>query len=177
MQRCQPSSVPLQQGRHVGFPYEPRKGFVEATMQVQDINIEPPYLPNEGQGEVTAEEEHLSDEAEREGSRNCRSKVKCIRKYQERKLNRNRIPQRVNEKQIPKSVSYSEATVAEKFRKENERKDHSKILFREKRAGGHEDNQDNESELREVPKVLERPASEDDITPDHGDEREITKDR
>ena len=63
MQRCQPSSVPLQQGRHVGFPYEPRKGFVEATMQVQDINIEPPYLPNEGQGEVPAESEQGNRES------------------------------------------------------------------------------------------------------------------
>src|SRR5207247_9929445 len=103
------------------------------------------------------------------------SKAECNRKYQRRKLNRNGIPQRGNEKQSAKSVSYSEATVAEKFRKENERKDHSKILFREKRAGGHEDNQDNESELREVPKVLERLASEDDITADHADEREVTK--
>jgi len=32
-------------------------------MQVQDINIEPPYLPNEGQGEVPAESEQGNRES------------------------------------------------------------------------------------------------------------------
>src|SRR5437899_3639162 len=138
----------------------------------------PDVLPSEHQPEnCRTEKDSLTDDSEREGGSDRNGYIKCIGEDQEREVNWNRVPQSVDKEKRPKTVGYQKSAPGEKFREEDERNNHGEVLFRDKGAGSHENYQDDEGELREIPKVVEPLLSEGDVSADHGDERKIAEDR